>query len=138
MIIRIHRGRKAYFVKKAKQCYPNEILAYLIGKQVHSGLIEVHWFYYPELLISNYYELETTSEAPVAAQEYADKKQMVIVGDIHTHPDYPPIMSKTDHHNHKVTENKITAILEVPQSGRTRLAIWRDKTPRPCDVEYFD
>lgn len=137
MLVRIHGSRKAYFVKKARQCYPNETLAYLVGKQVHNGLIEVHWFYYPELVIATYDALETTDEAPAEAELFAKEKNMVIVGDIHTHPDYPPIMSKTDHHDHRCNENKITAILEVPETGRTRLAIWRDKTPRPCDVEYF-
>lgn len=136
MLVRIHRGRKAYFVKRARQCYPYETLAYLIGRQVHTGLIEVHWFYYPELAKATYHELETTDEAPLEAQQLAKERNMVVVGDIHTHPDYPPIMSKTDHHDHKFNENKITAILEVPKKGRTRLAVWRN-SPLSCDIEYF-
>jgi proteasome lid subunit RPN8/RPN11 len=136
MIVRICRSRKAYFCRKARQCYPNETFAYLIGRQIHNGLIEVHWFYYPELVKSTPQELETTAEAPAEAEKFAKEQDMVVVGDIHTHPDYPPIMSGRDHLDHKKNENKITAILEVPKNGRTKLAVWRN-SPLSCDIEYF-
>jgi proteasome lid subunit RPN8/RPN11 len=134
MLVRMHRGRKAYFCKKAKAHYPNETFAYLIGKQVHKGLIEVHLFYYPELDVSTPGAVETI---PFDIDSYAKEKDMQVVGDIHSHPDWPPVMSHSDHCDHKKNENKITAILEVPQTGRTRLAIWRDNTPLPCKIEFF-
>lgn len=134
MLVRIHRGRKAYFCKKAKQHYPNEMFAYLIGKQIHKGLIEVHHFYYPELYVSTPGEVKTV---PFDIDTHAKTKDMQVVGDVHSHPDYLPVMSSKDHCDHKKNENKITAILEVPQVGRTRLVIWRDNTPLPCQIEYF-
>lgn len=137
MIVRIHKTRMAYFRRKARKCYPNEILSYLIGRQVHKGLIEVEYLYHPKMAVSTPQELAIDVGEDEKANEFAKSKGLVVVGDIHTHPDWPPVMSGQDHHDHKVCLNKISAILSVPQKGRTHLVIWRDGTPLPCKLEYF-
>jgi proteasome lid subunit RPN8/RPN11 len=127
----------AYFRRKARQCYPNEILAYLIGRQVNRGLIEVHYLYHPKLEHSSSIALKEADGEGYKAEQFAKDKSLVVVGDVHTHPDWPPVMSETDHHDHKLCLNKISAILSVPHKGRTHLVIWRDGTPLPCKIEYF-
>lgn len=134
MIVRLHQGKHSYFMRKARKSLPNEIFAYLLGKQVHNGLIEVHDFYYPELDVSTPGEVTTVS---FDIDSYAKQKSLQMVGDIHSHPNGLPVMSPSDHCDHHKNGNKITAILEVPQNGRSRLVIWRGHTPLPCSIQFI-
>jgi proteasome lid subunit RPN8/RPN11 len=138
MIVRMHRGQLAYFRRKARKHYPNEILALLIGKQIHKGLVEVYRFAYPRLELSTPQEVKTDEDSHQEIYEETKEENLLVVGDIHTHPDYPPVMSNSDHKCHKDNENRISAILQVPVSGQTHLAIWREGTPLPCKIKYFD
>jgi proteasome lid subunit RPN8/RPN11 len=134
MLVTLHRGQLKYFRAKARKAYPKEILAVLVGRQVHSGLIEVHRFYYPLLKVSTDQEVKTE----YFVSDFIDKDEgLKVVGDIHSHPNYPAVMSPSDHQCHRKGDNKISAILEVPKVGKSRLIIWRDGTPLPCELDFF-
>jgi proteasome lid subunit RPN8/RPN11 len=137
MVVRLRKGQLAYFRRKARSHYPNEIFAVLLGKQIHKGLIEVTQFAYPALVVSTPSEVEADTDSMQEIFDEAKTEGIVHLGDIHSHPNYPPVMSSTDHKYHRYCENKISAILEVPEKGHTRLVVWRDHTPLPCKIEYF-
>lgn len=139
MEIWVHRGQLDYFRKLARK-NSTEIYAILIGKQVTKGEIHVYYFIHPR---PSDYEVKKYDEATVSADfvERADTdataEGLKIVGGIHTHPNWPPIMSPTDHKNHRESGDKITGIVEV-SNGRTRVAFWRHDSALPCKLKYFE
>jgi proteasome lid subunit RPN8/RPN11 len=137
MIVRFHKHHLAYFRKKARVAYPKEIMAILIGKQVNSGLIEVSRIAYPKIAESKPNFVKLDEQACAELEDDVRQEGMDWVGDIHSHPNYLPVMSRTDHKNHRDSANKICSIVEVTPEGKTRVAIWRDNTPLPCKVSYF-
>jgi proteasome lid subunit RPN8/RPN11 len=138
MIVRMHKEQLRWFKRKCRQYYPKEILACLVGKRVHRGLIDVHYFAYPKLTRSTEHRVDVDSKSMELILETATSEDLLLVGDIHNHANYPPVLSPTDYCGHKADGNYISAILEIPEKGRTRLAIWRDGTPLPCKLKYFN
>lgn len=138
MIVRIHKHHLEYFRKKARQT-PNEIYAVLVGKHLHKGELQIHYIIHPK---AKDYELSTPSAVQVSAEfmvlceQQAAEDGFYIVGSIHTHPNWPPILSPTDHAEHVENGDKVTGVVEVT-SGKTRVAFWRHDTSVRCTLEYF-
>lgn len=87
--IRIEAKKKALarFKSAARNAYPKETLAYLIGEKL-GDLILIEDVYFPEKV-----DLASTNNAvyyqnwwPEEALEYARDHDLEVVGDIHTHP----------------------------------------------------
>jgi proteasome lid subunit RPN8/RPN11 len=134
----LHRGQLDYFRAKARNS-PNEIYVTLVGKQVSKSAVHILYFIHPK---DSDYELSTPSAVTVSADFVANCEQdakaedLKVVGSIHTHPNWPPILSPTDHKNHIEAGDKISGIVEVTK-GRTRVAFWQHGSALRCTIKYF-
>jgi proteasome lid subunit RPN8/RPN11 len=138
VIVRVHRGQLTYFRRKAKAKLPNEIMAILVGKHVSKSELEIHYFFYPKK-----YEVSTPSAVKIDAQTMEEFDQeakqlgLKIVGSIHSHPYWPPILSPTDHSGHIEVGDKVSGIVEITRDGRTYVAFWRHDSSLRCELKYF-
>jgi proteasome lid subunit RPN8/RPN11 len=140
MEVRVHRNQLNWFRRKARKYYPNEIAAYLLGKRIHTGLVEVYRFVYPHLEISTPGECKIAAEEAERFYEFAKEDGLVVLGTIHSHPNYLPVMSACDLQNHKACEDVISGIVEIPKPGNeaiARVVFWRHNSSLPCKLKYF-
>lgn len=135
MVVYLHKHHLAYFRRKARNSYPNEIAALLVGRTV-GAMTEVHYFFYPVLDKSDNCSVELNVDSCLEAEEYANDQNLRIIGMIHSHPDCLPIMSSTDHNTHVRDGDVISGIVEV-MNNRTRVVFWRADTSLSCEVKYF-
>ena len=137
--VRIKRGQAAYFRKlalaEAKKS-GKEIQAYMIGHVVSPTLTVVDEFRYPKQ-----YATQTTQavqwyqdeyEAVEKAAETAGKR---VVGDVHSHPAWDSVLSKTDYTSHIKEGFRIAGICSV-NGGRTRIRFWVAESALPLEIEY--
>lgn len=135
MIVKVKKSQLDWFRAKARNT-PNEIFAFLAGKQVTPHIVEIYKFFYPELAISNPSEVEAENKSCLKIESTIHDMGCHIVGDIHSHPNWPPIMSDTDHKGHITSGNRVSGIVEVT-NRRTRVAFWRHDSSLHCKLEYF-
>jgi proteasome lid subunit RPN8/RPN11 len=135
VIVRLHKTQLDYFRRKARH-NPNEIYAELLGNVISSKLIVVHKIAYPALDESTPSGLTVNVQSIEDILDDAKDNDWVSVGGIHSHPNWSPVLSETDHKQFTVHGHKLVAIVEV--TGRkTRVVFWQDGTPLPCEIEYF-
>jgi proteasome lid subunit RPN8/RPN11 len=135
--VRIRKGQLDYFRKKAREASPNEIYALLIGKNTSKWEVVVERVYYPVLDESTPSYVKANGVSIQNAEEEANREGFKIVGSIHSHPNWPPIMSPHDHKSHIEEGDRVSGIVEVT-NGRTRVAFWRHDTSLRLDLEYID
>lgn len=134
--VRLKRGALAYFRKKARESYPKEIQVYLLGTISSVDEIRVTDFIYPE-----WYDTQTSQEVGWTAEEFIKLKEKataehkVIVGDIHSHPDYDAVMSGQDYRAALLDSLLVCGICSV-RKGRTKVLFWTPTSSLPCEVIY--
>ena len=85
----VNRKEIAKFRKQAKLAYPNEFCAFLIGYNNKENVF-IDKFYIPK----NQEEFATPDHIDIPsdwweeAEDFADDNMMIVVGFIHTHPDF--------------------------------------------------
>ena len=135
--IRVRRGALNHFRKLARETYPLEMQAFLAGKIISLDTVEITDFLY-----TNKYKLQTNNEVSWDDVEYYKVKEKVenegkrILGDIHTHPDYDPLMSKTDYDSTVTQQFVICGIVSV-RKGRTRVMFWTPTSSLHCEIIYI-
>lgn len=133
--VRVDKGKLNYFRRKARETNL-EIQAYLIGKVVSPELTIIEKFIYPKQ-----YAEQTANNVCWYLQDYnevkkeAEEKGLRIVGDIHSHPNWFPVLSECDHRNHLADGQRITGICSTMQ-GRTKVYFWLAESSLPCKIEY--
>ena len=135
MIVRLKRNHIDYFRRKCILSR-NEEYAILLGYRIAPALVEVHKWIYPKLSIKTPDNLETVVGEVEATHEVARELGMVVVGDIHSHPDDDIAMSPTDFKDHRKHNHCITGILSV-NKNKTKLAFWEIDSPLPASVQYI-
>lgn len=134
--VRVKKGQLDYFRRKARQAHPKEFQAYLVGRVVSPELVVIEYFAYPKE-----YATQTTEEVCWFKEEYnevkkaAEEQNLMIVGDIHSHPNYWPVLSPDDHKN-AVTECQRICAVYGTFGRRSKTYFWLTDSSLPCSVEY--
>jgi proteasome lid subunit RPN8/RPN11 len=133
--VRINRHQLAYFRKRARDS-KKECLAYFLGEVVSPELVIVKRLYYPKT-----FSLQTTcgvtasEEESAAAYALAESSNMRVVGTIHSHPDWVPILSPTDYKEHIKMGDRLSAVVGV-NGSKTRVYFWVAESALPLKIEY--
>lgn len=135
--MKVSRGALNHFRKRAREAYPLEVHAYLFGVVNSVNEIEITDFRYPKT-----YNIQTGTHVQWTADEYADLKERaakankIIVGDIHSHPNWDAVMSPSDYKACVLDSLSICAICSVEKNKRTRVRFWTPTSALPCEVVY--
>jgi proteasome lid subunit RPN8/RPN11 len=133
--VRIHRGQLNYFRALARDT-KKEVLAYLVGEVVSPELVRVDYFDYPSSFeIQTENAVQATEEAQNKIEEKAVAKNLKVVGTVHSHGDWVPILSPTDYRGHITGGDRISGV--VGRNGRrTRVYFWVAESALPMKIEY--
>lgn len=139
MNVVIRKGQLDYFRRKARR-NPNEIMAVLIGLTIPTEplVTVIARIEYPELKISTPSEVEISEDVLDAVHARAVSEGLGIVGFIHSHPDWMPVLSHTDYTQFDDNGCVLVGICEVQQQCRTRVVFWTKGSSLPCNVVYKD
>jgi len=135
MIVRLKRHHLDYFRRKCIRSLDEEY-AMLLGYRISPSLVEVHRWIYPELATKTPGNIETVRGAVETVHARAREWGMVVIGDIHSHPDDDTVMSHCDFQDHRRHNHCVTGILSV-NKNQTRLAFWEKDSPLPASVQYI-
>ena len=138
--VRVKKGQARYFRKLAREEAKKsgrEVQAYMIGHVVSPTLTVVDEFRYPKQ-----YAAQTTHVVQWYQDEYdavekaAEAAGKRVVGDVHSHPAWDSVLSKTDYESHIKEGHRIAGICSI-QNGRTRLRFWIAESALPLKIEYM-
>lgn len=135
MNVYIKKHHLAYFRKKARET-SNEILAVLLGFVYPNDGVEVVKLSYPILDVSTPNSVHANEESFRDIEKNALLNGLKILGSIHTHPNYIPVMSGMDYDDFKNNKEIIAGIVEVTDN-KTRVVFWCGDTPLPCKIKYL-
>lgn len=135
MIVKVDRYQLNYFRRKAKK-YKVEIYAFLVGKRVSGNLIEVYQFKYPEAETATASEFVADDHSWGMIEEFAKADGYTVLGNIHSHINWPPILSPTDHAMQVENNHRVTGICSV-FGNKTMVSFWTTDTSLPCKLQYF-
>ena len=134
--VRIKKPKLDYFRKLAREAYPLEMQAFLLGHVKSINEIEVTDFVY-----TKYYRTQTREEVSWTAEEYERVKQKaeaegkIIVGDSHSHPSWDSVKSPQDHLA-QIKDNLILCGICSVNGKRTRIHFWNLTSSLPLEVYY--
>lgn len=135
--VRLKRGALSHFRRLAREAYPKEIQAYLLGKIININTIEITDFVY-----TKNYHTQTNSEVAWFNEDFqrlkerADLEGKRIVADIHSHPNYFPVMSDQDYKS-AVIEGLAVCVICSVYGKKTRVMCWTPTSSLPCVLEYI-
>ena len=136
--IKCKRSDLSYFRRLALD-NSKEIEAYLIGTE-SENVATIIEFIYPKN-----YKTQTPNVAEWSQEDvdYADKRakelNKKIIGSIHTHINFPPVMSPTDYKESKKCGYNILGICgTTPKERKTVVYFWTLDSGLPCRIVYTD
>lgn len=135
--VRVKKSQLDYFRKLARNT-DLEIQAYLVGKVVSPELTIIDKFVYTKKYSEqsatgvNWYQVDLDK-----VTKYAESKGLKVVGDIHSHPNYWPILSEKDYKGHVNQGQRISGICAI-MNRKTKVCFWVVESALPCFLEYAD
>lgn len=135
MKVKLRKGQLAHFRTKARS-NPKEIYAYLVGTVDTANVVTIERFAYPELATQTANEVAPTIEGFEKIEAAATKDGFRIVGSIHSHPNWWPVMSRADHESHITEGHRISGVCGV-MARRTKVYFWLAESSLPCKIEYI-
>lgn len=135
VVVRAKRSQLASFRARARRT-PKEIHAYLVGKVVSPKLVVITRFVYPVLEESTPAGVRPDYGSWKKIKEEAEAQGLLIVGDIHSHPNWWPVLSPTDHEKHIVEGNRLSGVCAV-MNNRTKVYFWVAESSLPCKINYL-
>lgn len=135
MIVRLHKSQLDYARRKARST-PNEIYGLLFGHLVNAQCAEIHKITYPKLDTSTPNGVDINPASLEEHIEDAAEDGHKLIGGIHSHPNYIPVMSKTDHCNHKEWEDTLSGIISII-NRKTTVCFWTADSSLPAEIKYF-
>ncbi len=136
-VIRVRKSQLAYFGRYAHAAAPLEVSAYLVGVAVSPELTVVNYFAYTRKYHRQGPEdIEWTDAEFKRVKRLGEKRGLAVLGDIHSHPDYWPVLSPTDHSNHITAQHRDSAVFAW--IGRKSVAcFWTADSALPLQIEYL-
>ena len=135
MIVKLERGKLNYFRKKARNSSVEEY-CFLLGKRISPNLIEVYDFFYPKFEIQNATTIVVDDDNYAFVEQCAKKDGNIVLGSLHSHLNYSPVMSKTDQTSHKDNNDKVSGIVSVV-GRKTFFEFWELNSSLPVKVKFF-
>ncbi len=133
--VKLNRHQLNYFRKRSRDS-EKEILAVLVGEVVSPALTRVDYFWYPEYAEQTANCVQATIKSLEELKHKSDTLNLKIVGSIHSHPDWVPILSPADYKGHIEDGDRISGIVGI--NGRqTRVYFWTIESALPLTVEYI-
>jgi proteasome lid subunit RPN8/RPN11 len=133
--VRVKRGQLDYFRKVARKTN-KEVLAYLVGKVVSPELVVIESFEYTKV-----YGDQTEGAVSWFKEDYekvkkhAEERGLAVVGDIHSHPNYWPVMSPDDHKNTIKDCHRVCGIYAT-MGKKSATCFWIADSALPAKIEY--
>lgn len=134
--VNVSKGALNHFRKKAREAFPLEIQAYLLGRVVSIDEIEITKFLY-----TKNYAIQTNGsvcwyqeDLDKVRQQSIDTDQLV-VGDIHSHPNWDAVMSPSDQSAAIIEGFSICGIVSIIDN-KTRVRFWTPNSALPCKIIY--
>lgn len=135
--VKLRRGMEAYFRKKARASDKEEY-AYLVGEVLSSSIVRVDFFRYPsDFCTKTASEVVPSLDAENEIKAWAEKRGLLIVGTIHSHPNWDAVLSPDDHKTHMQSCHRITGLCSV-KDGRTRVRYWVAESALHCKIEWMN
>ena len=134
--VRVSKHALNYFRQLARDNYPNEILAYLVGNVRAIDEIEVTRIVYPTR-----YKTQSPQEVEWIPEDYEALRQQVevegerLVGDIHSHPNWDAVMSGADYRSSIFGGLIVCGIVSVYER-KTRVRFWTPNSALPVKIIY--
>ncbi len=134
--VKVKKGALDYFRKLARQSFPYEIQAYLIGKINSIDEVEIVSFAYTKK-----YSIQTKGTVAWYVEDYnllkenAENAGYKILGDIHTHPSWDAVLSPADYKISVLEQQVICGICSV-NDKKTRVRFWTPASALPCRIIY--
>lgn len=133
--LRIKRAQLAYFRALARNS-KKEVLAYFLGEVVSPELAVVKQLYYPkEFSLQTACAVTASPEETVKVYALAESLGMRVIGTIHSHPDWVPVLSPTDYKEHIKMGDRLSAVVGVI-GRKTRVYFWVAESALPLKIEY--
>jgi proteasome lid subunit RPN8/RPN11 len=134
--VRVSKQQLAYFRKCARES-KKEILAYFLGEVISPELAVVKKFYYPKKFSAQTAcGVTATEEESAKAYALAESLNMRVIGTIHSHPDWVPILSPTDYKEHIKMGDRLSAVVGV-NGRKTRVYFWVVESALPLNIQYI-
>ena len=133
--VKLDKNQLDYFRRLARNS-PLEIHAYLVGEIVSPGFVIVNRFAYPVE-----YKMQTSAGVQWYAAELdalrhqALTENQIVVGDIHSHPNWDAVMSPDDYTGAIVDGLRMCGICSV-YGSKTRVRFWVPDCALPCEIIY--
>lgn len=133
--VKINRYQLDYFRKKARDT-EKEIFALLIGTVVNSTTVIVDRIEYPKIEASTAAWITPDSgHCEQIRRDAFDVENVNIVGTIHSHPNWWPVLSPTDHKSHLVDGHRISGVC-TSMNRKTKVYFWVSESSLPCTIKY--
>ena len=135
--VRVKKSALDYFRRLARNTN-KEIQAYLVGRVVSPQLTVIEEFAY-----TKNYASQTESEVQWYKEDYdkvkahAVERGFRIVGDLHSHPNYWPVLSDCDHKVLVEEGHRVSGICAT-MNRKTKVFFWLPETSLACAVEYVE
>jgi proteasome lid subunit RPN8/RPN11 len=134
--VQIKKSKLDYFRKMARKNYPLEIQTYLLGNIKSIDLIEI-----TDIVYTKKYHVQTKSSVVWFEEDFekviikSETVGKMILGDLHTHPDYESVMSNTDYVGTIKQGFSIAGICSV-YGNKTRVRFWTPTSALPLKLIY--
>lgn len=132
--VRLKKGALQYFRSLARK-NPREIHAYLVGKNVSPSTIRVDHFVYTELCEQTSCSVQPSEKAQKELAHWTIDNGLQIVGTIHSHPSWYPILSPMDHRGHVEEGHRISGVCSI-LNDRTKVYFWTSDSSLPAKITY--
>ncbi len=136
-VVKVKKSQLDRFRLVARNTYPNEVLAYLIGDILSPEEIVINSIEYTKK-----HAVQNTNTAQWTMAEYrrveakAIAKDLRVVGDIHSHPQWDAVLSGADYTSLIGMGLRVGAIVSV-YKRKTRVRFWLAESSLPCEIEYL-
>lgn len=131
--VRVNRSQLDYFRTLARES-KNEIFAFLVGESSGPAHTVVE-FVYPVLRHHSPSCVDPLPASETAIKFTVHAKGLAIIGTIHSHPNYWPVLSPTDYEDHLASGHKLSAVCSV-YGRKTTVFFWVSDSSLPCKVIY--
>lgn len=134
--VKVDKHQLAYFRKLARES-PLEVHAYLVGEVVSPTYVRIDKFIYPK----DGYFIQTTGSVQWRPDELFKLRQSLlkdgylIVGDIHSHPQWDAVMSPADYSGAITDGLRICGICSV-YNKKTRVRFWVPDSALSCEISH--
>jgi proteasome lid subunit RPN8/RPN11 len=133
--VKVSKNQLNYFRKLARNS-DKEIEAYLVGEVVSPELTVVKRIVYTKKYLEQTpggvcWRVEDIQALKVTAEEQG----FSVIGSIHSHPNYWPIVSGLDHTSHVQEQMRVMGVCAT-MNRKTMVCFWVTESCLPCKIIY--